>query len=509
MAVAAAPEVPGFHALSPLGAGPTSTMFSAQSEQLGRWVALLIYGRSTSDGDPARFRKAFGLARRLGVHPHAVTVLDCGITPDRRPYIVTEFYEHGTFDSRVAGDNPLPLDKTLRIGIAVAGALETAHRAKIIHRGVHPARLLADHNDEPSLADLGLVPLVDHAGTQALLGPLNHHAPPEVLEGDTLGVPTDIYGLASAVFTLLTARPPFWVPDPEDTPAALLLRILRQDIQSLGGPAVPPSLEAALRAALHCDPNQRPATALAFAQSLQAVQRELGLEETQPVLLDVASGMNEGLEERFNGDADHMEPPSSAATLPPAPDPLPPPGPTPFRQVFVPYPVPESDEDGQEAVVAAPEPPAAPVDAPPVVPQSWDEPPPAPVAPLAPPEPPIPAPLAGEASHPDDRPLHERLATANPWPPAPEAAPVAPVASVAQPPPENLRLGDLGDAEEKDPKKVHNPPSLGARIVHGPRALPVIVLGIIVAVLLAAAVWMVVSGSDPSGATTPEAAASA
>jgi hypothetical protein len=44
MALAAAPEIAGFHALSPLGYGPTSTIYSAQGDALGgRWVALTVY----------------------------------------------------------------------------------------------------------------------------------------------------------------------------------------------------------------------------------------------------------------------------------------------------------------------------------------------------------------------------------------------------------------------------------------------------------------------------------
>jgi serine/threonine-protein kinase PknK len=285
MTLVAVPQLPGFQALSPLGYGPHSTIYSGYSDRLGRRVALILYNATC---DPWRFQRSYEVARRLGVHPHAVTVLDWGTTGDSHPFVVTELYEHGTFESRVTGHQVLPVDKMLRIGIALCGALETAHRAQVLHGGVHPARILADSDDEPSLTDSGLVPLVDPSGPSALVGLPPYHAPPEVLENDQLSPASDVYSLGSTLYTLLAARPPYWRGDPEDTAAALLLRVLQHDVAPIGRSDVPPSLEHLLRTALRDAPNQRPPRALALGQALQAIQREIGAPVTEPVLLDVA-----------------------------------------------------------------------------------------------------------------------------------------------------------------------------------------------------------------------------
>lgn len=324
MSLVAPPQLPGFKALSSLGHGPNSAIYSADSERLARRVAITVYGTTC---DPRKFQRAYEVARRLGAHPHAVTVLDWGLTVEGRPYVVKELYEHGTFESRVRGHQALPVDKTLRIGIALSGALETAHRAQVIHRGVHPARVLADSDDEPSLADCGLAPLVDPSGPAALLGAPDYHAPPEVLENDhvtrsDVSPATDVYSLASTLYTLLAARPPYWRGDPEDTAAALLLRVLQHEVAPIERSDVPDSVERVLQAALDGTPAQRPASALAFAQALQSVQREIGSTVTEPVLLDVVPTLHPAVPD---------VPPETARGQGP-------------QQIFVPYPTPSFHE---------------------------------------------------------------------------------------------------------------------------------------------------------------------
>ena len=234
MAIAAAPEISGFRALSPLGYGPTSTIYSAQGLALGRWVALTVYSTVLpNERAQRRFARSFDVARRLGAHPNVVTMLESGMTFERQPWVATEVYERGTLQSRVENRQPLPVDEVLHIGILLAGALETAHRAEVIHGGIDPARVLITHDGEPALADLGLVPLVDKGGLAALVGPGSFHAPPEVLEAAAVSPATDVYALASTLHTALTMCAPYQ-READDTTAALLVRILQHDVPPIG-----------------------------------------------------------------------------------------------------------------------------------------------------------------------------------------------------------------------------------------------------------------------------------
>jgi serine/threonine protein kinase len=305
MALAAAPEVPGFRALSPLGYGPASTLYSAQSDALGRWVALTVYSTSLHDErTQRRFTRAFETARRLGSHPNAVTMLESGLTLDRRPYVASEIYERGTLDGRIAGRKSLTVEQALHMGICVAGALETAHRADVIHGGVHPARVLVGRDGEPALADMGLVPLVERGGLAALVGPMSYHAAPEVLEGDPVSPATDVYSLASTIYAGLSCRPPYRGGDEDDTVASLLLRILQHAVTPMARHDVPPFLEQVLHQALSCEAKERPERPLVLAKAMQTCQAHLGLPVTEPVVLDIAASLRLAAGDGITGQAD-------------------------------------------------------------------------------------------------------------------------------------------------------------------------------------------------------------
>src|SRR4029450_2020027 len=157
MALADAPEIPGCRAPSALGHGPTSTVYSAQSLTLGRWVAVTVYSVTLRDEQAQRrFRRGYEGSRRLGAPPPAGTVLELGAPPDGQPYVVTEIYEHGTLDNQIQSRQPSSVGEVLRMGIALAGGLETAHRAGISHGALHPARILLAEDREPAMADLRL-----------------------------------------------------------------------------------------------------------------------------------------------------------------------------------------------------------------------------------------------------------------------------------------------------------------------------------------------------------------
>lgn len=493
MAIAAAPEISGFRALSPLGFGPTSTIYSAQGLALGRWVALTVYSTVLpNERSQRRFARSFDVARRLGAHPNVVTMLESGMTFERQPWIATEIYERGTLQSRVENRQPLPVDEVLHMGILLAGALETAHRAEVVHGGIHPARVLISHEGDPALADLGLVPLVDKGGLAALIGPGSFHAPPEVLEAGAMTPATDVYALASTLYTALTACAPYQ-RDVDDTTAALLVRILQHDVPPIGRRDVPASLEDALRRALNSEPPRRPGRVLAFARELQSCQQELGLPVSQPVVLDVSASIRLAA-------ADTGEP---RLTVAPVVEPAPPSSVQ--QRVFVPAP---------EESVSAPVPVAAALaPAPP--------PPPAPV-PVAPPEPPLalalrqpsPPPLPTPGPPPAPAALPPQSFEGLRAVPVPESHANAPALPRHDSPFGSLRTLDLRSGTREGDDVDHAAPA-GGSDPDGPpigpaaRALPVIVLVALVVVLGAGLAWAVTThdpvesdqAADPDGAS--------
>src|SRR6476661_359418 len=97
-----------------------------------------------------REQRAMG---RLSGHPHIVTILQVGTTPGGRPYIVMPCHGKGSLEALIRRHGPMDWCETLRIGVKLAGALEAAHRAGILHRDVKPGNVLLTEYGEPQLTD--------------------------------------------------------------------------------------------------------------------------------------------------------------------------------------------------------------------------------------------------------------------------------------------------------------------------------------------------------------------
>ena len=65
-----------------------------------------------------------------------------GFTDQDRPYLVMAYISGGALEDQLGTDRRLPWTEAAFIGVRLAGALETAHRAHILHRDVKPANVL-------------------------------------------------------------------------------------------------------------------------------------------------------------------------------------------------------------------------------------------------------------------------------------------------------------------------------------------------------------------------------
>jgi serine/threonine protein kinase len=233
--------------------------------KLLRLTALLPHVLEAFD----REVKALGA---VGAHPNIVTLYRTLNTPDGRPVLVLELCK-GSMAERVRQQGPLPVAETVSVGIKIAGALETAHRAGLLHRDMKPQNILITQYGEPALADFGVAALQASAQTtEGVFGFTTLHASPEVLEGGQLSPATDVYGLASSVYQLIAGRAPFAAFDGE-APASVILRILRDPVTPLRLQQVPLELSDLLQMALAKSPQERPATAAAFADALRRVEQ--------------------------------------------------------------------------------------------------------------------------------------------------------------------------------------------------------------------------------------------
>lgn len=271
-------DLRGFADFEEIGRGGFGVVYRARELALDRHVAVkFLPAAAMGESTRKRFERECRAMAALSAHPNIVSLITHGIAEEsRRPYIVMEYVAGGSLGRRA----PLPWSDAVEAGVALAGALETAHRAGILHRDVKPENVLLSEYGEAKLADFGVAKVQDSSETPT--GNITAsilHAAPETLIGRRPGPSTDVYSLTSTVYALILGRAPFARTD-EETLAPLITRICIEPPPSLLDDGVPPEVDAVLQRGLDKDPQQRFATAAAFAEALQEAQVACGLPPT-------------------------------------------------------------------------------------------------------------------------------------------------------------------------------------------------------------------------------------
>ncbi|MBQ0905764.1 protein kinase [Micromonospora sp. U21] len=295
-----------------IGRGGFGVVYRAWQPDFSRWVAVKVLAADWHGPSRSRFERELKVLGRLSDHPHIVTLHQAGRTAAGNPYLLMAYEEGGSLAVRLAAEPDDPARRWVAAtagGIAVAGALETAHRAGVLHRDVKPENILISRYGEPKLADFGLARprsvKPDPAGRRVTTSVL--HAAPEILRGEPAAVTADVYALASTVLHWIRGRPVF---DPETSDgepttdaqgggrrvgvggtaapelARLLRRIATEPVPDLRPSGVPDTVCAVLERALAKDPARRHPSAAAFAEALQQAQEATG----QPVTPFVLGG---------------------------------------------------------------------------------------------------------------------------------------------------------------------------------------------------------------------------
>lgn len=262
-----------------IGRGGFAVVYRAFQPRFGRTVAVKLLD---PQGDPRaveRFERECEAMGMLSSHPNIVTIFDAGVTEDGKPYLVMEYMPDGTLDDRLEQEGPRPWEDVVDVGVKLAGALETAHEAGVLHRDVKPANVLCSPFGEPCLSDFGLARFGGQAKTTGVVTATLLHAPPEILGGQPATPRSDVYSLASSLFTLLEGEAPFW-RSTDESMLPLLARIADEPVPDLRGRGVPGSVSVAIESAMAKEPEDRPLSAAAFGEALRGAQVAEGLTPT-------------------------------------------------------------------------------------------------------------------------------------------------------------------------------------------------------------------------------------
>ncbi|WP_345024758.1 serine/threonine-protein kinase, partial [Actinomadura keratinilytica] len=233
-----------------VGEGGQGSVFLGESPD-GRQVAIkLLHAELTSDDKArARFLREVEVAKRVAPFCTA-QVIDADADGDR-PYIVSEYVRGPSLNQHVTEKGPLSGAALDRLAVSTATALAAIHQAEVVHRDFKPHNVLIGP-DGPRVIDFGVARAISGSTTltSKVIGTPSYMAP-EMLKGEEVGTPADVFCWGATLTFAATGEPPFG----QDTIPAVINRILHEepDLGRLTGP-----LRDLVAECLDKDPANRP-----------------------------------------------------------------------------------------------------------------------------------------------------------------------------------------------------------------------------------------------------------
>ena len=292
-----------YRILEKLDSGGMGVVYKAEDTKLNRLVALKFLSPVSPDFDSGNnilpgvkydrstLERALREARASSAldHPNICTVYEVD-QYEGHPFIVMQFLTGRTLKHEI-NSKPLSLERILDVGIQIAGALNAAHTAGIIHRDIKSANIFVTDFGEAKILDFGLAKLasqgsiaevlplqpVDDVPAASLsesansrsgrfLGTTFYMSPEQIL-GKELDARTDLFSFGIVLYEMATGQLPFR----GETAAAVSESILKETpvLPAALNSELPGELGWIIEKALHKDRDQRYQTAAELRDDLK------------------------------------------------------------------------------------------------------------------------------------------------------------------------------------------------------------------------------------------------
>jgi len=210
-----------FEIIQLLGEGGMGAVYLAKRQEatFSQTVAIkIIHSHMLNTLAITRFQQERQILANLN-HSNIARLLDGGTTSEGMPYLVMEY---------VVGEPIIDYCRRLQLGIRarlrlftqVCQAISYAHQHLVVHRDIKPSNILVTAEGQVKLLDFGIAKILQQEAPEnnepAQATPVTEAhgrvltpatAAPEQILGDDITTRTDIYGLGTLLFHLVTERP--------------------------------------------------------------------------------------------------------------------------------------------------------------------------------------------------------------------------------------------------------------------------------------------------------------
>jgi serine/threonine protein kinase len=258
-------QLGNYRLLKLIGRGGFADVYLGEHVRLGNQYAIKVLQARLETEDVEAFQQEARTIGRLA-HPNIVRVYDFAVQ-DGTPFLAMDYAPNGTLRQRYGKGARVPLE-AMRVYVRqVADALNYAHEQRVVHRDVKPENMLIGPLDDILLSDFGIAVVSQSSRYQTaneMVGTVGYMAP-EQIQGHPRPA-SDQYALGIVVYEWLCGERPFRgsVTEVATQHLAVPPPPLRAKVPDLA-----PALEEVVMTALAKDPNQRFASARAFAAAFE------------------------------------------------------------------------------------------------------------------------------------------------------------------------------------------------------------------------------------------------
>ena len=284
--VSAAQQLGQYTLGAKIGSGGMGEVYLASHSMLKRPTAVKLLPPQMADGERrVRFEREVQNTAQLA-HHNTVAIYDYGTSPDGAFYYAMEYVDGITLFDMVASTGPVPPARVVHLLKQACGSLAEAHGMGIIHRDIKPANLMVTNRpgmwDHLKVLDFGLVKVlgggdtVDVTVPGNVLGTPRYISPEGIRDTESVDARSDLYALGAVGYFLLTGQHMF--------EGETVIEIINQHINTEPvrpseklGRELPEALEDAILWCVKKDPDERPISAEALFDRLDALDALGGL----------------------------------------------------------------------------------------------------------------------------------------------------------------------------------------------------------------------------------------